>query len=564
MNKPNSCFSDLVYEYKNNSIAEKKKNTGIMDASGIRVSAEYHYLPLRNGEEEEHQDRLDDVSPDDSRLKQLGYKQELRRSLSAISSFSMTFSIISVVTGLTTLYSTGLTYGGPLTMIWGWPIVGLLTLIVGLSMAEICSAYPTSGGLYFWSAKLCGNDWGPIASWFTGWFNIVGQWAVTTSVDFSLAQMLQVIILLSTGGKSGGGYESPKYVVIAFHGAILLSHAIINSLPISILSFFGQLAALWNLLGVLILMILIPTVATERASAKFVFTHFNTDNGEGISSKVYIFVLGLLMSQYTLTGYDASAHMTEETKHADKNGPKGIISSIGISIIFGWGYLLGITFAVTNIPYLLSEDNDAGGYAIAEIFYLAFKSRFGSGVGGILCLGVVAVAIFFCGMSSVTSNSRMAYAFSRDGAMPFSSVWHKVNKQEVPINAVWLSAVISFCMALTYLGSTVAFQAMVSIATIGLYIAYALPIFFRVTLARKSFVPGPFNLGRYGVLVGWVAVVWVATISVLFSLPVAYPITSETLNYTPVAVGGLLLLTASSWIFSARHWFKGPIANIES
>ncbi|KAG5532323.1 hypothetical protein RHGRI_026826 [Rhododendron griersonianum] len=591
------------------------------------------------------------VSYDDARLNQLGYKQELSRSLSAISNFSVTFTIVSILTGLTTTFNTGLTYGGPVTMIWGWPIVGLLTLVVGLSMAEICSAYPTSGGLYFWSAKLCGNDWGPLASWLTGWvlsnfafsfsiisvltgittlyntgltyggpvvlvygwliagaftmfvglsmaeicssyptsgglyywsamlagpdwapfaswltgwFNIVGQWAVTTSVDFSLAQLIQVIILLSTGGKNGGGYTASKYVVIAIHGGILLLHALINSLPISWLSLFGQLAAAWNLVGVFVLMILIPTVATETASPKFVFTYFNTDNGEGISGKVYIFVLGLLMSQYTLTGYDASAHMTEETKSADINGPKGIISAIGISILVGWGYLLGITFAVTDIPYLLNTDNDAGGYAIAEVFYLAFKRRYGSGAGGIICLGVVAVAIFFCGMSSITSNSRMAYAFSRDGAMPLSSLWHKVNKHEVPINAVWLSAFIAFCMALTSLGSLVAFQAMVSIATIGLYIAYALPIFFRITLARKSFTPGPFNLGRYGVLIGWIAVLWVATISVLFSLPVSYPITDQTLNYTPVAVGGLLLLTVSSWIFSARHWFKGPITNINN
>lgn len=140
---------------------------------------------------------------------------------------------------------------------------------------------------------------------------------------------------------------------------------------------------------------------------------------------------------------------SEETKSADINGPKGIISSIGISIIVGWGYLLGITFTVTDIPSLLSPDNDAGGYAIAEIFYQAFKGRFGSGTGGIICLLVVAVAIFFCAMSSLTSNSRMVYAFSRDGAMPFSSLWHKVNDHEVPIYAVWLSAFISFCMALT-------------------------------------------------------------------------------------------------------------------
>ncbi|KAG8077229.1 hypothetical protein GUJ93_ZPchr0007g6380 [Zizania palustris] len=383
-----------------------------------------------------------------ARLRELGYKQELKRDLSVLSNFAFSFAIISVLTGVTTLYNTGLTFGGPATMTFGWFVAGTFTMAVGLSMAEICSSFPTSGGLYYWSARLSGKRWAPFASWITGWFNIVGQWAVTTSVDFSLAQLIQVIILLGTGGKNGGGYTASKYVVIAFHAAILLSHAAINSLPISWLSFFGQFAAAWNMLGVFVLMIAVPTVATERASAKFVFTHFNTDNSAGIHSNLYIFVLGLLMSQYTLTGYDASAHMTEETKNADRNGPIGIISAIGISIIVGWGYILGITFAVKDIPYLLSRENDAGGYAIAEVFYLAFKNRYGNGVGGIICLGIIAVAIYFCGMSSVTSNSRMAYAFSRDGAMPLSSVWHQVNKHEVPINAVWLSAFISLCMAL--------------------------------------------------------------------------------------------------------------------
>lgn len=179
-----------------------------------------------------------------------------------------------------------------------------------------------------------------------------------------------------------------------------------------------------------------------------------------------------------LIHYLATYLQTEETKSADINGPKGIISAIGISILAGWGYILGITFAVTNIPNLLSKENDAGGYAIAQIFYEVFKNRYGNGAGGIVCLGIVAVAVFFCGMSSLTSNSRcghillqcqitvsnryskfvlskhktycrMAYAFSRDGAMPFSAFWHKVNHQDVPLNAVWMSAFIAFCMALT-------------------------------------------------------------------------------------------------------------------
>ncbi|TVT99458.1 hypothetical protein EJB05_55127, partial [Eragrostis curvula] len=507
---------------------------------------------------------------DHARLRELGYKQELKRHLSVLSNFSISFSIISVLTGVTTLYNTGLAFGGPATMTLGWFVAGAFTMAVGLSMAEICSAFPTSGGLYYWSARLSGHRWAPFASWITGWFNIVGQWAGIASIDFSLAQLIQVIILLSTGGNNGGGYMASKYVVIAIHAGILLSQAIMNSLSITWLAFIGQFAAAWNMLGVFALMFAVPVAATERASAKFVFSHFNTDNSAGIHSNLYIFVLGLLMSQYTLTGYDSSAHLvpppkkktTEETKKADWNGPIGIISAIGISLIVGWGYILGITFAVKDVPYLLSTDNNAGGYAIAEVFYLAFKSRYGNGVGGIICLGIVAVAIYFCGMSSVTSNSRMTYAFSRDGAMPFSSVWHKVNKQEVPINAVWLSAFISLCMALPSLGSLVAFQAMASVSTTALCIAYALPTLFRITLARKCFVPGPFNLGRYGVLVGWIAVLWVATITVLFSLPVAYPVTKNTLNYTPVAVGGLFTLVLSSWIVSAKHWFNGPVRNL--
>ncbi|KAG4907542.1 hypothetical protein JHK86_056026 [Glycine max] len=426
----------------------------IMDSAATEnMISPSHVVAITNG------DASSSLDSGHARLLELGYKQQLKRDLSAISNFSLSFSVLSVLTGITTLYNTGLNYGGPVSMQYGWFIASGFTMLVALSMAEICSSYPTSGGLYYWSAKLAGPTWAPFASWITGWFNIIGQWAGSTSVNFSLAQLIQVIILLSTGGKNGGGYEASKYVVIAFHGGILFLLGIINSLPISVISFLGQLGAIWNALGVFLLMILIPSVATERASVKFVFTHFNDKNDNGINSRPYIFLLGLLMSQYTLSG--------------------------------------------------------------------------------------------------------MAYAFSRDGAMPLSSLWHKVNKQEVPIYAVWLSVFISFCMALTSLGSIVAFEAMVSIAVIVLYIAYALPIIFRVTLAQKHFVPGPFNLGRYGIIIGWVSVLWVVFISILFSLPVSYPITIQTLNYTPVALGCLIILVVSYWILSARHWFKGPITNVK-
>ncbi|CAL5012298.1 unnamed protein product [Urochloa decumbens] len=488
--------------------------------------------------------------PDRTRLRQLGYKQELKRGLSLLSNFAFSFSNISVLAAVTTTYNTGLRYGGPASMTLGWLLVlASFNGCVALSMAEICSAYPTSGGLYYWSAKLAGKDWAPLASWVTGWFNIVGQWAGTTSVDFSLAQFVQVLVLLSTGGANGNGYIASKYVVLAIYGVILILHGLLNSLPIHCLSWFCQLGAFWNLAGVFILTVLIPAVAKERASLEFIFTHCYTDDGVGIHSKIYLLAIGLLTSQFSLLGYDTSAHMSEETKNADWSGPMGIVVSVALSSVFGWVYVVALTSAVTNIPYLLDLGNDAGGNALAQALYGAFRLRFGSGAGGIVCLAAMAVAIFLCGVASVASSSRMGYAFSRDGAMPLSHVWYRVNSRDVPLNV----------MALTSLGSQVAFQAMVSITTLGAYIAYALPIFFRVTTARESFEPGPFHLGKYGVAVGWVAVVWVAFVTVVFCLPVAYPVAEANFNYTPVAIGGVLLLSLGAWVLHARFWFRGPV-----
>jgi len=256
---------------------------------------------------------------------------------------------------------------------------------VALSMAEICSAYPTSGGLYYWSAKLAGKEWAPLASWITGWFNIVGQWAATTSIDFSLAQLVQVIVLLGTGGLNGGGYMASKYVVLAIYGAILVIHGLINSLPIQYMAWFGQLGAFWNAAGILVLVILIPAVAKERASVGFIFTHFNVDDATGIQDKAYTLAVGLLMSQYSVIGYDASAHMTEETKNADWSGPMGILTSVALSSVLGWIYLVALTSLVTDIPSLLDPGNDAGGYAVAQALYTAFHRRFGTGVGGLVC-----------------------------------------------------------------------------------------------------------------------------------------------------------------------------------
>ncbi|CAM6083811.1 unnamed protein product [Calypogeia fissa] len=499
-----------------------------------------------------------------ARLEALGYKQSLNRDLGVLGNFAFSFNIIAVLASVSILYGYGLNYGGPISMVYGWMIGGFFNLFLAVSMAEICSAYPTTGGLYYWSYMLSGRKWGPLGAWLTGWSNLTAQWAFTATVDYSLAILLQAIILLSTGGGNGGGYYISKYHVIAIDAGFLITHGLVNSLPIGVLGFLGTLASVWNMVGILVLMVLIPLVSTHPRSAEWVFTSFNTDDGVGIHSYPYIFLVGLLICPLAIFGYDTSAHMTEETKASDKNGAYGLLSGVILGTVFGFAYMLGILFATGDPLHVLDPGNDAHGYAIAQVFYDAFYSRYGSGVGGIICLGVVAVSLWFCGMSTVTTNSRMVYAFSRDGAMPLSKVWHSVNRREVPIHAVWLSAFMGLVIGLPSLGSSVAFQAMVSIAGVAFYVSYALPVLLRITFSRNTFIPGPFYLGKtLSLFVGWVAVLWVVALAVMVCLPVAYPIESQTLNYAPVAFGGMLVLVLGAWVLFAHKWFQGPVREIE-
>jgi amino acid transporter len=244
--------------------------------------------------------------------------------------------------------------------------------------------------------------------------------------------------------------------------------------------------------------------------------------------------------------------MTEETRSASTAAPRAIVMSIVVSLVAGWILLLGVTFAIQDYGKELAS---ATGAPPAQIFIDSLGQN-----GGLFLLFIVVVAQFFCGMSSVTANSRMIYAFARDGALPGSPFWHRINKRtRTPTNSIWLAAVGAFILGLPYLYSPVAYAAVISIAVIGLYIAYGIPIFLRLR-AGSGFQPGPWTLGSWGRPVAFVAVGWIAFISVLFVLPQAAPISILTFNYAIVAVAAVLLYSGGYWMLSARKWFKGPVA----
>jgi Amino acid transporters len=275
-------------------------------------------------------------------------------------------------------------------------------------------------------------------------------------------------------------------------------------------------------------------------------------------------LIGLLNAQYTLTGYDASAHMSEETQDPENASPKGIVWSVIISVIFGFILLVAMNVGITPDKIFTGSDGtmvDGYTHALQSATGVPPVQIWIDAVGqqlGLIVLLIVIGAQFYCGMSSVTANSRMIYAFARDGAIPGSSFWHRINKRtRTPTNSIWLAAGGAFILGLPYLYSPVAYFAITSIAVIGLYVAYVSPVFLRL-VAGDKFQSGPWSLGKWSRPIGIVATIWVIFIFFLFMLPQAFPITISSFNYTPV-VFLVVLGGATLWYYaSAKRWFKGP------
>jgi amino acid transporter len=366
--------------------------------------------------------------------------------------------------------------------------------------------------------------------------------AVTAGIDFGAAFFLNAFLDLQFG------FDTRPWHTILLFGLILLVHGLLNQFGVRVVALFNNISVWWHVVGVAVIVGVLAFVPDNHQSASFVFTEFV--NNTGWQSSLYVALIGLLLAQYTLTGYDASAHMTEETRDASTAGPRGIVMSIVVSVVAGWVLLVGLTFAIQSYD---SATGTATGVPPAQIFIDAVGET-----GGKLLLLIAIGAQLFCGMASVTANSRMIYAFSRDGALPASHVWHRINpRTRTPTNAIWLAAGGAFVLGLPYLWNVTAYAAVTSIAVIGLYIAYVLPTFLRLRQG-DAFQPGPWNLGRWSRPVGIIAVGWVAFITVLFMLPQVSPVTAATFNYTPLAVLVVLGFAGIWWLVSARNWFRGP------
>ncbi len=511
------------------------------------------------------------LGADEQRLAELGYKQELKRGWSAFSNFAISFSIICILAGCFTTYGQALKNGGPIAISIAWPLICVLILAVAVSMSELASAYPTAGGIYYWASRLGGPGWG----WFTGWFNLIGLVAVVASVVYVSATFLINLLGLYEVHFIFNFVKAAAGTNVHYSAHVNFAMFVFIAIIAGLINVFSQppCIRLVQLLGVVEhhrrpgdrgdpdRRALPPREPLLRLRPQSQRIGLRRGATSGLKFWIYILPLGFLLTMYTITGYDASAHISEETHGAEHSSAQGVWRSVFYSAIFGWIVLLAITFAIQKSHE--AEIYKAGFPALA-IFTSALSSA-----GDKAVVLISTVGQLFCGMACVTSASRMTFAFSRDGAVPGHNLWRRLGANKTPNWAVFF--VVLFAIVITvpayfpnHLGTPVAFLAVTSISVIGLYIAYTIPVYLRWR-AGDSFVTGTWTLGSKYKWINPIAVVWVALCVVIFCLPFSpegVPWESSfnwsAVNYAPIVTIGVMLVVTIWYAGLGEKDVQGP------
>jgi len=494
------------------------------------------------------------ADPADERLlHRLGYAQELARRMGAFRNFAISFSIISILAGCLPSYFLAFHWGGPVSITWGWLIVGVFTTFVALSMAEIASTYPTAGALYYWSAKLGGPAW----SWFTGWFNMLGLVGIG-AVGYGLATFATALLDLLWG------YPDDRHHIFYLFVVAMAAAMIVNVFDVRVTSILNAVSVYWHLIGVSVIVVALAVIPEHHQSAGYVFTQTVNNSGfvgEGWRSVTFlmVFAIGSIgMAQYTLVGYDASAHMAEETHQASRSAAIGMIMAVVVSVVSGFALLLAMTFAIPSQTEVQNHYGDIAAY----IWSNALSTRWAE-----FLLVVVVGAQFLCLTACMTAGSRLLFAFSRDRAVPGHRAWRKLSPRRVPVRAVFAVGTASFLILLpTWWNNLAGYYVATSIGATSLYIAYIQPVFLRF---RKGadFEPGAWSLGKHYRWINPIAMAWVVVISVVFMLPTnpgGLPwrdgFDLNLVNYAPLTIGTAFVLFGGWYALSARKWFTGPVS----
>ncbi|KAF8841440.1 amino acid transporter [Paxillus ammoniavirescens] len=509
---------------------------------------------------------------DETILAGLGYRQEFRRAFTPLQVFGIAFSVIGLLPSIASVLASAASNGGAVAMVWGWAFATCFILCIGMSLGELASSAPTSGGLYYLTYTLASPRTRNILCWIVGYASTIGTIAGIEAASIDWGCAVQITAAASIG--SDQQFVATDAQAYGIYAAIVVSQAIVCSLGTKILARLQTLYVICNVLLCIVVIVALPvaTPAELKNSPSYVFGNFTNVSGW---PDVFAFILGLLAPLWTISGYDATIHISEEASNAALAVPWGMVSgnssllvpvvntqlekvsAIAIAGVLGWAINVTLAFYMgTDLTNIISSPV---GQPMAQIFLNSFGKTW-----TLVIWSFVVLVQYMMGSSQLLAASRQSFAFARDGALPLSDLLYRFNKYTgTPVNTVWFDSLMALLVGLLALSGPAAVSAVFSISVTAQYVAFMTPIIARFAF-ENNFKPGPFSLGVLSAPIAAIAVVFMMMMMVVLCFPSAPQPQVPSMNYTSVVLGGVMTL-AMIWyyfpVYGGVHWFQGPVPN---
>lgn len=481
------------------------------------------------------------IDADTAQLHSMGYAQELARRMSGFSNFAISFSIICILAGGITAFPNGFAAAGGASIGIGWLVGSAFAFIVALAMAQIASAYPTAGGLYHWSSILGNRGWG----WATAWFNLLGLIFVVASVDVGVFLLFRDLIAKPVLGMNVENWGATHQIIGV--ALILIVQGILNHRGIRVTTMMTDLSGYLIFIVAICLTLAVLIFAPVPIDLSRLFT-FSNNTGLPADGSVWprtenmlqAFLLGLILVCYTVTGFDASAHTSEETRSAASTVPRAMLQSVIWSCLFGYVMVCAFVLAMPSV-----KEGAEQGFGVFG--WMMDASNMPDALRKLLNVGIV-FCNFLCGLACLTSCSRMIYAFARDGGLPASKKLSEVSSvYRTPVMAIWVGAILAFAATLY----SEAFSVLAAGCAVFLYISYIMPVVSGLLAEGRTWnKKGPFSLGAWSKVVAVLAMIGGVILAWVGMQPPNDKV--GTLTF------GLIIALLLVWFLYARKHFAGP------
>ncbi|KFA46122.1 hypothetical protein S40293_03779 [Stachybotrys chartarum IBT 40293] len=486
--------------------------------------------------------------PDDSnRINASGHADQLHRQYGLVGLAGTAITVNNAWVVLGSSISISLLNGGPPGLIYGLVVAVFYYSFIGMSLAELASSFPTSGGVYHWATLAAGPRWGRVVGFFAGWINFYG-WM------FGLASLVQVcanaaVQLYATYAED---YAPEAWHVFVAYLLILWISTAAVILVNDAIPYTQKLGMVLVVIGGLVTIGIVAGMPARHASNHFVWGSFNENNLTGWDGGV-AFMIGVLNGAFTIGTPDAITHMAEEAKVPERDLPRAIFLQIGVGGLYGLAFAIALSYAIGDFSVLQSGGVNA--FPLAAVYEQATGSR-GATFG---LLFIIFLSSLCCVVGTVLTNSRTYWALARDNAVPLSQVFGRVNESlSCPVEATLFVAVVASGLGAIPIGSSVGFSNLTGSFIIISTISYAIPMACNITTRRRYIIRGPFSLGKYGILINALTVLFITVFDIFFCFPLAMPFDSTTMNYNCVILAGVVFITSAWWFLHAAKHYPGP------